>query len=32
MHAYRSTEKIGEWLTMTEAAAKLGVTLPSGRR
>lgn len=26
MHAYRSAEKNGEWLTMTEAAAKLGVT------
>ena len=26
MHAYRSAEKNGAWLTMTEAAAKLGVT------
>ena len=26
MHAYRSAEKNGEWLTMTEAAAKLDVT------
>ena len=26
LHAYRSAEKNGEWLTMTEAAAKLGVT------
>lgn len=26
MHAYRSAEKNGEWLTMTEAAAKVGVT------
>src|SRR3546814_10966728 len=26
MHAYRSAEKNGEWLTMTEAAAKLGIT------
>jgi excisionase family DNA binding protein len=26
MHAYRSAEKNGEWLTMSEAAVKLGVT------
>ena len=26
IHAYRSAEKDGEWLTMTEAAATLGVT------
>jgi excisionase family DNA binding protein len=26
IHAYRSAEKNGEWLTMTEAATKLGVT------
>ena len=26
MHAYRSAEKNGEWLTMTEAATQLGVT------
>jgi excisionase family DNA binding protein len=26
IHAYRSAEKDGEWLTMTEAAAALGVT------
>jgi excisionase family DNA binding protein len=26
IHAYRSAEKDGEWLTMTEAAAKLGVS------
>ena len=26
IHAYRSAEKNGEWLTMTEAAARLGVT------
>ncbi|HVX79216.1 MAG TPA: recombinase family protein [Bradyrhizobium sp.] len=26
IHAYRSAEKNGEWLTMSEAAAKLGVT------
>jgi DNA invertase Pin-like site-specific DNA recombinase len=26
IHAYRSAEKNGEWLTMTEAAGKLGVT------
>jgi excisionase family DNA binding protein len=26
MHAYRSAEKGGEWLTMSEAAAALGVT------
>ena len=26
IHAYRSAEKNGEWLTMTEAATELGVT------
>ncbi len=26
IHAYRSAEKGGEWLTMSEAAATLGVT------
>ncbi|MFG1245184.1 hypothetical protein V5F60_00170 [Xanthobacter flavus] len=26
MHAFRSAEKNGIWLTMSEAAAKLGVT------
>ena len=26
IHAYRSAEKTGEWLTMSEAAAALGVT------
>ena len=26
MHAYRSAEKNGEWLTMTDAAARLGVS------
>src|SRR5437867_87747 len=26
IHAYRSAEKNGEWLTMSEVAAKLGVT------
>jgi excisionase family DNA binding protein len=26
IHAYRSAEKNGEWLTMTEAATRLGVT------
>ena len=26
IHAYRSAEKNGEWLTMSEAAVKLGVT------
>jgi excisionase family DNA binding protein len=26
IHAYRSAHKDGEWLTMSEAAAKLGVT------
>lgn len=26
IHAYRSAEKNGEWLTMSEAATKLGVT------
>jgi excisionase family DNA binding protein len=32
MHAYRSAEKNGEWLTMSEAAAKLGVTNHALRR
>jgi DNA invertase Pin-like site-specific DNA recombinase len=32
MHAYRSAEKNGEWLTMTEAAIKLGVTNHAIRR
>ena len=32
MHAYRSAEKNGEWLTMTEAATKLGVTHHAIRR
>ncbi len=32
MHAYRSAEKNGEWLTMSEAAAKLGVTNHTIRR
>jgi excisionase family DNA binding protein len=31
-HAYRSAEKNGEWLTMSEAAAKLGVTNHAIRR
>jgi hypothetical protein len=26
IHAYKSADKDGEWLTMTEAAAALGVT------
>jgi len=26
IHAYRSAEKTGEWVTMSEAASKLGVT------
>jgi hypothetical protein len=29
IHAYRSAEKNGEWLTMSEAASALGVTRPS---
>ena len=32
MHAYRSAEKDGAWLTMREAAAKLGVTSHTVRR
>lgn len=32
MHAFRSAEKDGEWLTMREAAAKLGVTSHVVRR
>lgn len=32
MHAYRSAEKNGVWLTMSEAAAKLGVTNHAIRR
>jgi excisionase family DNA binding protein len=32
MHAYRSAEKDGAWLTMSEAAAKLGVTNHAVRR
>jgi excisionase family DNA binding protein len=32
IHAYRSAEKNGEWLTMSEAAAKLGVTNHAVRR
>src|SRR5437762_6967175 len=32
IHAYRSAEKTGEWLTMTEAATKLGVTNHKIRR
>jgi excisionase family DNA binding protein len=32
IHAYRSAEKTGEWLTMTEAAIKLGVTNHNIRR
>jgi excisionase family DNA binding protein len=32
MHAYRSAEKDGAWLTMREAAAKLGVTSHAVRR
>jgi excisionase family DNA binding protein len=32
IHAYRSAEKNGEWLTMTEAATKLGVTNHRVRR
>ena len=31
-HAYRSAEKNGEWLTMSETAAKLGVTNHAVRR
>jgi excisionase family DNA binding protein len=32
IHAYRSAEKNGEWFTMTEAAARLGVTHHRVRR
>jgi hypothetical protein len=32
IHAYRSAEKDGEWLTMSEAAAKLGVSAHQIRR
>jgi excisionase family DNA binding protein len=32
IHAYRSAEKAGEWLTLTEAAVKLGVTSHRIRR
>jgi excisionase family DNA binding protein len=32
IHAYRSAEKKGEWLTMSEAAAKLGVSHHQIRR
>ncbi|MBV8800080.1 MAG: recombinase family protein [Alphaproteobacteria bacterium] len=32
IHGYRSAEKNGEWLTMSEAAAKLGVTNHAIRR
>jgi excisionase family DNA binding protein len=32
IHAYRSAEKDGEWLTMTEAAAELGITNHAVRR
>jgi excisionase family DNA binding protein len=32
IHAYRSAEKNGEWLTMTEAATQLGVTNHQIRR
>ena len=32
IHAYRSAEKNGEWLTMTEAAKALGVTNHAIRR
>ncbi|MDB5967878.1 MAG: Recombinase [Hydrocarboniphaga sp.] len=32
IHAYRSAEKDGEWLTMSEAAVKLGVTNHKIRR
>ena len=32
IHAYRSAEKTGEWLTMSEAASKLGVTNHKIRR
>jgi hypothetical protein len=32
IHAYKSAEKDGEWLTMSEAAAKLGVSNHQIRR
>ncbi len=32
IHAYRSAEKDGKWLTMTEAASALGVTNHTLRR
>jgi excisionase family DNA binding protein len=32
IHAYRSAEKVGDWLTMREAAAALGVTSHAVRR
>src|SRR3546814_20118400 len=32
IHGYRSAEKNGEWLTLTEAAKKLGVTAHRVRR
>ena len=32
IHAYRSAEKNGEWLTMSQAAAKLGVSNHQIRR
>jgi excisionase family DNA binding protein len=32
IHAYRSAEKTGDWLTMSEAASKLGVTNHKIRR
>jgi excisionase family DNA binding protein len=32
IHAYRSAEKTGEWLTVTEAATKLGVSSHRIRR
>src|SRR3546814_15896413 len=32
IHGYRSAEKPGEWLTLTEAAKKLGVTAHRVRR
>ena len=32
IHAYRSAEKTGEWLTLTEAATKLGVSSHRIRR
>ena len=32
IHAYKSAEKNGEWLTMSEAAAKLGVSHHQIRR